>query len=47
MKDLPDFELKQRQNFGDPNFSVGAMVGIQRGHVDGCLLADALKRSDH
>jgi hypothetical protein len=45
MTELPDFELKQRQNFGDPNFSLGKLLGIQRGHVDGCVLADALKRS--
>lgn len=45
MKELPDFELKQRQNFGDPKFVVGFSVGGQRGVADGCLLADALKRS--
>jgi hypothetical protein len=44
MTELPDFELKQRQNFGDPNFVFGILLGTQRGHVDGCILADALKR---
>jgi hypothetical protein len=43
LKELPDFELKQRENFSDLNFSVGVLVGCQRGAVDGCLLADALK----
>jgi hypothetical protein len=47
LKELPDFELKRRENFGDPSFWVGVVVGGQRGHVDGCVLADALKRSGY
>ena len=46
-KDLPDFELKQRRTRDDPYFALGFMLGGQRGHVDGCVLADALKRSGY
>jgi hypothetical protein len=46
VKELPDFEI-HRQNVGDPAFFLGVQLGTQRGHVDGCILADALKRSDH
>jgi hypothetical protein len=47
IKELPDFELKQHQNRDNPDFGAGLWTGSQRGHVSGCMLADALKRSGY
>lgn len=48
VKELPDFEkTRYRQNVDDPNFFLGAALGTEIGHVDGCNLADALKRSGY
>ena len=45
VKKAPESEAKLRRTRDDPFFAMGFITGGQRGHVDGCVLADALKRS--